>query len=144
MTDNEIIKALKCCVLGECEECPAYDYINCNNAVKRLAIDLINRQKEAIDGLIAGQETQQKCIVEKDKQIEERKKDVDYWMVQTRMAREKVKTAKSEAIKEFWGRLKKSIKTSVEDAWHGDGNGIYDAEYVLDDGDNLVKEMAER
>ena len=50
-------------------------------------------------------------------------------------------TAKAEAYKEFAERLKKSIKKSVDDAWHNDGNGIYDAECVLDDIDNLLKEL---
>lgn len=49
--------------------------------------------------------------------------------------------AKAEAVKEFAEKLKKSIKKSVDDAWHSDGNGIYDAECVLDDIDNLLKEL---
>lgn len=49
---------------------------------------------------------------------------------------------KSEAYKEFAEKIKKSIKENVDEAWHrDDGNGIYDAEYVLDDVDNLLKEM---
>lgn len=49
---------------------------------------------------------------------------------------------KEQAYKEFAEKIKKSIKENVDEAWHrDDGNGIYDAEYVLDDIDNLLKEM---
>lgn len=49
MTDNDIIKALKCC-LGEresCRECPAYNYGSkeCVDEMLLTALDLINRQK---------------------------------------------------------------------------------------------------
>lgn len=54
-----------------------------------------------------------------------------------------INTIKSEAYREFAERVKKSIRKSVDDAWHSDGIGIYDAEYVLDDIDNLLKELTE-
>ena len=49
MTDNEIIKALECCENRnqKCEECPYYSKHYC---VERDALDLINRQKEELDG----------------------------------------------------------------------------------------------
>ena len=85
MADNEIIKALECCTQHQynCpKDCPLYEYDNvpCDMNLMKNALDFVNRLKA---------------------QIEERKKDVDYWMVQVRMAREKEKTAKSEAYKEF-------------------------------------------
>lgn len=55
---------------------------------------------------------------------------------------EEIFIAKIEAYKEFAEKIKKLIKENVDEAWHrDDGNGIYDAEYVLDDIDNLLKEM---
>ncbi len=48
---------------------------------------------------------------------------------------EKIQTAKSEAIKEFWGKLQRHDCTDVF------GNRVY-AVYV-EDGDNIVKEMTE-
>lgn len=53
---------------------------------------------------------------------------------------EAIRLAEIKAVEEIVEILKKSIKKSVDDAWHSDGNGIYDAENVLDDIDNLVKE----
>ncbi len=75
--------------------------------------NIINRQKAEIERL-----TSQKMSREQDR---------DYWMAQTRIARDNITFAKSEAIKEFAERLK--------------------AESYLNDGvfyiDNLVKEMTE-
>ena len=79
MTDNEIIKALdKCASIGEsCEECPFYDYTDCDSRLKEEFHNLINRQKETIQNqdemiraLINAQETLQKAMIEKDKEIE--------------------------------------------------------------------------
>ena len=56
MTDNEIIKALECCVTNDCTKCKAYDETNgeivdCLHAICRNALDLINRQKARIKEL---------------------------------------------------------------------------------------------
>lgn len=83
------------------------------------ALDLINRQKTEIEKLKGST------------------------IVSNIMESQKIKReAKAEAYKEFAEKIKKSIKENVDEAWHrDDGNGIYDAEYVLDDVDNLLKEM---
>lgn len=56
MTDNEIIKALECCVYWEsdksCEDCPENTYgFGCGNKLAKHSLDLINRQKAEIEGL---------------------------------------------------------------------------------------------
>lgn len=58
MTDNEIIKALECCTKGTtsdvCVDCPLRTTDICieeENGVLKLALDLINRQKEEIQRL---------------------------------------------------------------------------------------------
>ena len=46
MTDNEIIKAVGCCIGNtKCDECPMFRTQNCMNKVFGYALDLINRQK---------------------------------------------------------------------------------------------------
>ena len=52
MTDNEIIKALECCAKLTCSECPYYEkkHIHCRE-LRKLALDLINRQKAEIERL---------------------------------------------------------------------------------------------
>ena len=58
MTDNEIKKALECCVKSlssdSCNECPLNTTKECDKdllAIEKYALDLINRQQEEIDRL---------------------------------------------------------------------------------------------
>ena len=67
MTDNEIIKALECCVNADCENCPSKTI--CDSDTERFVVkvfDLINRQKAEIEELEA----------EIDKQYEQAKADI--------------------------------------------------------------------
>lgn len=66
MTDNEIIKALEKLLLD-------FRKIEYRDSICQLiedALNLINHQKEQINGLIAGQETLQKHLAEKNKEVE--------------------------------------------------------------------------
>lgn len=47
----------------------------------------------------------------------------------------------NEALKEFAERIKMSIKANVVETLCNDVKGVYNAEYVIDDIDNLLKEM---
>ena len=75
MTDNEIIKALECCTdesYENCNECPySTDTLSCER-LKLLedSLDLINHKQELLEAAIAGQETLQKALAEKEKEIE--------------------------------------------------------------------------
>ena len=52
MTDNEIIKALECCGIDDCRDCPCYtEDLGCDHNLQLLALDLINRQKAGIERL---------------------------------------------------------------------------------------------
>lgn len=49
--DNEIIKALECCINGKCKGCPLYA-MNCSPKVAMaFSVDFINRQKAEIERL---------------------------------------------------------------------------------------------
>lgn len=81
-TDEEIIRALGCCINDDCDNCPN-DFGNCYSNLAGYALDLINRQKEEIerlqemlDATIAGQETLQKAIDNKKAEIEGLKKEI--------------------------------------------------------------------
>ena len=50
MTDNEIIKALECCINDDCDNCPD-TFGNCEHNAMRNALDLINRQQADIERL---------------------------------------------------------------------------------------------
>ena len=55
MTDNEIIKALKCCKdIGGCFVCPLYttDGNRCTETVIVAALDLIQRQQKRMDRIV--------------------------------------------------------------------------------------------
>ena len=43
LTDNEIIKALECCIEGDCDNCHYDEQTACNEYMKQDALDLINR-----------------------------------------------------------------------------------------------------
>ena len=141
MTDEQIIKALECCISDEtlaCYNCPAYSVCDTGNVViEEMAIDLINRQKAEINGLISGQETLQKCIAEKDAEIERLKNAYRHFAWERDVFFEETKTAKDEAIKEFAERLKAQFE--LRPSYHRLTLIVCDE--VRNAIDSLVKEM---
>lgn len=132
MTDNEIVKALECCVntVYTCDDCPyvyekhydnngfeemsngmSYDQKGCNEWLLMDCLDLINRQKVTIEQL---QTALFKC------------------------GEERV-TARAEAVKEFAERLKEKIRDVAKIEFQ---DGYY---YLIGVPliDNLVKEFTE-
>ena len=119
MTDNEIIKALKCCWNGECNNCP--NQSNCAEiSVFDSVIDLINRQKAEIERLIS--RVSVLAEIEKDYALKYGD-DFDVSIVK--------KKINSEARKEFAERLKGKLRT---------GYIIMDKS-IQDIIDNLLEEM---
>ncbi len=119
-TDEEIIQALECHINAEdCVSCGISGW--CDEIIlTELVLDLVNRQKTEIEELKnyvnrckSGREYWVKCLLEKP----------------------------TEALKEFAERIKMSIKANVVETLCNDVKGVYNAEYVLDDIDNLLKEM---
>lgn len=110
MTDNEIIKALECCVNVKdvkCNECPLiHSEKFCFKVLHETTLDLIDRQKAEIERLekeIESLNKQYPCVV----------KMSDYCLVYTRSLDDYDKLIdeiKSEAIKEFAERLKPTGK----------------------------------
>ena len=89
MTDNEITKALECCVNGEdCLNCPLQEqFADCKPMTG--ALDLINRQKAEIERL----EDLNKCYYTSCQQIAKSNHEI-----------------KAEAVKEFAELLKEHIR----------------------------------
>lgn len=152
MTDKEIIKALEHCLNSEaeaCHKCPINE--ECNGDVIyviRLALDLINRQQEQLEAAIAGQETLQKALAEKDRNIEHLNKEVDRLSQCVLYHDGHIEDAKSEAIREFAERLKEALPMECRTVVEGnDMEGITDTGFQKDDTmttiDNLVKKMTE-
>lgn len=89
MTDNEIKKALECCVsTDDCKKCPLGGTHQCYPTLEKNALDLINRQQAEIEKWKA--EYTRACA-ERDARICTQ----DYF--------------KAEAIKEFAERLKAKV-----------------------------------
>ena len=66
MTDNEIIKALECCIVYEnCDGCPCAEDNSqyCLKATCKNALDLIKRQKEELESL---KNAYKQCAWERD------------------------------------------------------------------------------
>ena len=131
MTDEQIIKAYeRCFTLGfdesTCYECPFYTATaKCTEDLRDSVLALINRQKSDIEGLTA------KILVKDNIN--------DYNTAQLRIAREELRTAKTEAIKEFAERLKRtSIGLEI-----GDDKKFKMTIVSTVAIDNLVKEMTE-
>jgi FtsZ-binding cell division protein ZapB len=111
MTDEQIIKALECCVIGyECpKDCPYMGKGLCVDKIRKDALDLINRQKAEIERL---EETKNRLSYNLQAVLDER---ADH----------------SEAVKEFAERLKEKERPAFPLAMVID---VYEI-------DNLVKEM---
>ena len=111
MTDNEIIKALKCC--SEANNCSVCDYepdeyqkgtIGCSNKIMIHALDLINRQKAEIERLNG-------CVKSEDEV-----RTIAETVIQSR-----IKTIRTETVKDFmkmltkvWGHYPLNFMTSVD------------------------------
>jgi hypothetical protein len=126
MTDEQIVKALECCKIGNCDDCPFYGVKeDCEVELPEEALDLINRQKVEIEGL---EETRYElaCIIDELLMcIAEGKETKSAIPID-------INQIKSEAIKEFAERL---IRTA-------DGDDEYGTVFVFNIND-LVKEMTE-
>lgn len=130
-TDEQIIKALECCFTNDfgktnCNKCAFYTATaKCMDDMQNAVIDLINRQAAEIERLTA------KILVKDNIN--------DYNTAQLRIAREELRTAKSEAIKEFVERVKEtSIGLEI-----GDDKKFKMTVVSTVAIDNLVKEMTE-
>ena len=151
MIEKDTIKGLECCTdewYENCNECPySIDTVSCER-MKLLedSLDLINHKQGLLDAAIAGQETLQKALAEKEREIERLKNKVFCSVVideekMRNIVNEKVaefeldiESIKSEAIKEFAERLKSLLALNKQVS----NESYY---YITTDIDNLVKEM---
>ena len=128
-TDDEIIKALECCIkMEDClkSKCPfSKEWGLClGNEPQKLYLDLINRQKSEIERL--------------NKKVEELS-DVLSGTIRIRYAK-----AKSEAYKEFAEKLENICEEIMAQEWNEKTAPIswsYAYASFIDDIDNLLKEM---
>ena len=80
-------------------------------------------------------------INRKNEEIEQWKQEANRYQNLWCMAFDDIRTAKSEARKEFAERLKETITNAINTYYNSNGGGYYLAEDVIEDIDDLVKEM---
>ena len=123
MTDEQITKALECCIDSNCYSCPdsvANSTGNCEHNLMRDALDLINRQKSTINELTKAYKSlksEKNAVIESlqhYKLLYEELKDEHLETIKL------IKNAESEAIKEF-------VKEFVADLSH---MLTYDKDYI--------------
>ena len=162
ITDNEIIKALECCGAGwdGCEPCPLCNYDgDCLESIVVDILNLITRQKAEIEALIAGQETLQKYIAEKNAEIERLKTLNSKLEAEVFMQRENdaihtepedenwfaplktVDEIKAEAIKEFAERLDKEVDHMLNENWLFEAQAISSLYSIKNFIEKIKKEM---
>lgn len=142
MTDNEIIKALECCINDDCDNCPD-TFGNCEHNAMRNSLDLINHQKAEIERL----KEEREMLLKECKRCGRRKDK------RTRKLKNQLKTARKKAIKEFAERLKKRFysfeykvntkRTTLPLDFVKDQMEWIFTSVCAETIDNLVKEMTE-
>ena len=149
-TNEDIISSLELiATTGNCNECKIrnckWGTCNCSQITANAALDLINRQKAEIEVLYRINAESEKEIYEIRKEIlgKENLEESFKWSVKEfdKKLEKTVKLERAAAYKEFAEKIKMSIKANVVETLCNDVKGVYNAKYVLDDIDNLLKEM---
>lgn len=132
LTDEEIIEALEFCVKARCSKDCSYKNIGNANCIKNImkdSLDLINRQKAEIEKLKEENKNYQELLTH------EKGANIALRVMYDKVSKN-IKTAKSEAYKEFAKKLK--ARTAV--TAHGFGDDRYDL--INDDFiEKILKEM---
>lgn len=124
MIEKDTIKGLECCTdkwYENCNECPySIDTVSCER-MKLLedSLDLINHKQELLEAAIAGQETLQKALAEKEKEIDDLKVENQSLRTAANYYKLHYNEARDEAIGEFATGIKKILGryySSVSDA----------------------------
>lgn len=135
MTDNEIIKALECCVAeteDACVLCPLHDERWCVSTRNEAILDLIRRQKAEIERY----ERESNEAFDKWRRLDERTKER-----YAELYEEAKVVVRAEAVKEFAERLKSKHRRILDydEAGFSAPTDIVYVETI----DNLVKEFTE-
>ena len=137
MTENEIIKALECCVTnGECNKCPMSLIRNCMNNLMRNTFVLITRKKAEIERLAARfNDYPVKTLIDNNNMMcSKSSEDYDKWFLNVS------KDISYQAIKEFADRLKDSADKTRIKSMETEKVVFYMDEFKLN---KLIKEMTE-
>lgn len=145
-TDEQIVKALECCINADCLNCPQWSeewYSGMCNDFLKSVLDLINRQKADVDKLQEvnadlNESLRLAAEANKDLKAEIERLREDVLEVTAILGEIELRNAqiKAEAIKEFAERLKANM-------CHGYPYLEIEEDLFRRDVDNLVAEMTE-
>lgn len=132
MTDNDIIKAFEE-YLQKCQNIKygARKKILVDSDFLNNVLDLINRKDAEIERLTTELVGMRGAANSYKMHYEKRKAEVTLLNL-------KIKEQKSETIKEFWSKLKTHTRKMKSSDFSGE---FWDKAILVEDGDNLVKEM---
>lgn len=136
LTDNEIIKALKCCGRESCFGCPYRGKCHQGNPMIKNALDLITRQKTENENLKVENQSLRTAGNSLKMHYEEAQAEIERlkeFIVETRRCDKEIK---AEAYKEFAERLKTEYAKGM--SWFKKKESYY---VDVGDIDNLVKEV---
>ena len=148
MSDEEIIKALECCIEDSndfyntkiCDKCPLVEGTKCTDHLREHSLDLIARQQAEIDRLKNMNQAKLDTIHDLQAEIEKLKNEIQITKDAYTMLQTKNEIIESEAVKEFAEKLKNKIKTECNP--YGKPTFDYDTSLaIMRYIDNLVKEM---
>lgn len=141
MTDNEIIKALKCCSRENCSGCPYHGKCHQGNPMIKDALDFINHQKTEIERLQKEVNLVSIQFQDVQEQYEEAQAEIEQWKEEANkyqklwcIAIDDIETAKAKAYKEFAEKLENEINCRTTLSREQDKNVIH----IIH---NLLKEM---
>ena len=152
MTDNEIIKALECCGgKVDCRTCHYKNRGDCLTDIKFDVLDLINRKDAEIEklnvelvGMRGACESYKMHYDNAQAEIERLTEDIRILQYCNKVnisssaeLHDRLRTAKPEAIKEFWKKVRKHARIFSMFLSQAEENEF------ISYGDNLVKEMTE-
>lgn len=114
MVEKDTIKGLECCLdekIEKCDECPySVDTFMCKRReFLEDTFELINHKQELLDAAIAGQETLQKALAKKEREIEDLKVENQSLRTAANCYKFHYNEARDEAIEEFATGIKKIL-----------------------------------
>ena len=144
MNKDEIKKALTCCKGQCCSYCPHWCEKGCQYRTLSDALALITEQEKENDKLEQLNAIQcdawQKLSDENERLVTENNSNLRHNAV-LRKENKKLKEEIKQAQIEILGKLKERIETAINTYFNLDGGGYYLAEDVIDDIDDLIKEI---
>ena len=114
MIEKETIKGLECCLdekIEKCDECPySVDTFMCKRReLLEDTFNLINHKQELLDAAIAGQETLQKALAEKEREIDDLKIENQSLRTAANCYKFHYNEVRAEAFREFKSIIKEIL-----------------------------------